>query len=499
MERMYLRKSRADGEYETVEEVLQRHEKMLQEHALKAFGHLIPEKYIYREVVSGETIQDRPMMQQLLKCIQEESISAVLVVDPQRLSRGDLRDCGTVIRAFRYTETIISTPQKNYDLTDKFDRKFLEMELMRGNDYLEYVKEIMLRGRLASVREGNYIGSLPPYGYDKIKVGKSYTLSENTESDVVRLIFDLYVNQNLGCAAICRRLDELGIKPRKSEYWVSASVQEILHNPVYIGKIRWNRRKTIHKYENGEIIKCRPGSSDASLILSEGKHPPLVSEALFQTAQEKRGKQPRTKKETALINIFAGLCRCECGAAMVSRSSNKAQLRLVCSQQIHCRNKSVMYSEYLTEVVRLLRENIPELQAKYETENSEVNFPQSTILANLKKTLQEIENQQAKLYDLLERGIYSETVFTQRNTELAKRRTAAQNVIEAAKNTQAKEINCLESIIHTEDIIYCIENDDLTAKEKNDFLKTVIHQIDYSRKMDTERSNPFFLKITFIL
>lgn len=174
---IYLRKSRADGEHESVEEVLAKHHRILQDYAVSKLGGAIPEEYIYREVVSGETIQDRPEMKKILDRIQTEDITGVLVVDPQRLSRGDLSDCGTIIRAFRYTDTLIITPPKTYDLAEKFDRKFFEMELMRGNDYLEYIKEIMNRGRLASVNEGNFIGSVPPFGYDKIKVGKSYTLT----------------------------------------------------------------------------------------------------------------------------------------------------------------------------------------------------------------------------------------------------------------------------------------------------------------------------------
>lgn len=499
MEKMYLRKSRADGEQETVEAVLQRHEKILQEHALKSFGHLIPEEHIFREVVSGETIQDRPMMRQLLESIQSEDVTAVLVVDPQRLSRGDLRDCGTVIRAFQYTDTIVSTPQKNYNLSDKYDRKFLEMELMRGNDYLEYVKEIMLRGRIASVSEGNFIGSQPPYGYDKVKVGKSYTLAENAESDVVRLIFDLYVNQNLGWTKICQQLNELGIKPRKSPYWVPATVHDILQNPVYIGKIRWNWRKTIKKYENGEITKSRPKSPKENWIMVDGKHPPLISEELFQAAQEKHGKHPRIKKETKLINIFAGICRCECGAAMVTRPSSKAQLRLMCSHQTHCHNKSVIYAEYQAEVVRLLNESIAEMQAIYQNGNDTTIKLQTDVIGNLKKELLEIEKQQDKLYDLLERGIYSESVFVQRNAALADRRSATNKAIEAAMAVQTQAIDYHERIVRLSEVVQCIESDDMTPKAKNDLLRAVIHKIDYSRKMDKERNSPFYLKISFAI
>ncbi|HAC03355.1 MAG TPA: recombinase family protein, partial [Eubacterium sp.] len=64
---IYLRKSRSDDPAQTVEEVLAKHERILQDYCMKEYGKAIPEKRIYREVVSGETIQDRPVMQQLLK------------------------------------------------------------------------------------------------------------------------------------------------------------------------------------------------------------------------------------------------------------------------------------------------------------------------------------------------------------------------------------------------------------------------------------------------
>lgn len=498
MELMYLRKSRADGEHETVEDVLRRHERILQEFALKEYGHTIPEDCIFREVVSGETIQARPEMCRLLERLQSRGVDAVLVVDPQRLSRGDLRDCGTVIRAFQYTNTVIATPQKCYDLSDKFDRKFLEMELMRGNDYLEYVKEIMLRGRLASVAEGNYIGSSPPFGYDKVKVGKSYTLAENGESDAVRLIFEMFVNQDLGYARICQELDRLGIKPKKKGYWVPASIKDILANPVYTGKIRWNWRKTIKQYHNGEIVKSRPKSPEDSWIIVEGKHPALISEELFQAAQEKRGRAPRIRMTKQLQNPFAGLCRCECGAAMVLRPSTKAQLRIMCQQQTHCHNKSALYSEFEAEVVRVLQDRIADLETQYaaEGERGTAMQLQENLLAGLRRELIDIEMQQEKLYDLLERGIYTEPVFLQRNAALAERRSATEAAVQRAQIIKTQKTDIRERIVKLTEAIAVIENKSLPIKEKNDFLRTAIKEIRYTRKIGRYDNDPFVLDIS---
>lgn len=110
---MYLRKSRQDDPNETVEEVLAKHEARLQAHAEKMLGRRIPDEDIYREVVSGESIDDRVEIQRVLRRIEDPEVRGVLVVDPQRLSRGDLEDCGRLINDLRYTSTLMA-PHKLY-------------------------------------------------------------------------------------------------------------------------------------------------------------------------------------------------------------------------------------------------------------------------------------------------------------------------------------------------------------------------------------------------
>ena len=236
---IYLRKSRQDDERETIQEVLARHERQLQEYAVKTFGYAISEENIYREIVSGETIEDRPEINKVFTRMQNDDILGVLVIEPSRLTRGDLLDCGTVVHIFRYTQTLIITPNKSYNLEDKYDRKFLEMELTRGNDYLEYTKEILQRGRNASAKEGNYIGSYAPYGYDRIKIGKDWTLTPNeTEAAFVRIAYQMYADGH-GANSIAKHLGSIGAKPRNREHFTPETIRQMLTNPVYIGKIRY--------------------------------------------------------------------------------------------------------------------------------------------------------------------------------------------------------------------------------------------------------------------
>lgn len=285
---MYLRKSRQDDPTETVEEVLKKHEIQLQDYALNNFHYRIPNDDIYREVVSGETIDDRPMIQAVLKRIEDENIKGVLVIDCQRLTRGDMLDCGIIVHSFRYTNTLIITPQKTYTLSDKYDRKFFEMELSRGSDYLDYTKEILRRGRDASKRRGNYIGSVAPYGYDRIKIGKDWTLKPNDESQYVKLIFERYT-QGVGTFDIVNEIEKLGAKPRNSKSFDYNRITDIIKNPVYVGKIKVNEDETFKVMQDGKLVKKRKAKKEYELV--DGKHEPIVSQELFDKAQNERKKK----------------------------------------------------------------------------------------------------------------------------------------------------------------------------------------------------------------
>lgn len=87
----YLRKSRKDIEAEShgEGETLARHEKILNDLANRL--NIKIDKF-YREVVSGETISARPIIQQLLSDVDNGMWAGVLVVEVERLARGNTLD-----------------------------------------------------------------------------------------------------------------------------------------------------------------------------------------------------------------------------------------------------------------------------------------------------------------------------------------------------------------------------------------------------------------------
>ena len=191
---IYLRKSRADIEAEAhgEGETLLRHEKALLDLAKRQKLNVTE---IYREVVSGETISARPMMQKLLEEVEQGIWTGVLVMEIERLARGDTIDQGIVAQAFKYTGTKIITPMKVYDPSNEFDEEYFEFGLFMSRREYKTINRRIQRGRIASVKEGKYISSVAPYGYDRIKIknDKGYTLKSNPDqAAVVKMIYDLY-------------------------------------------------------------------------------------------------------------------------------------------------------------------------------------------------------------------------------------------------------------------------------------------------------------------
>ena len=125
---MYLRKSRADLEAEAhgEGETLARHERILMDYAKK---NKINVTKIYKELVSGETITARPVMQQLLSDVEKGIWAGVLVVEVERLARGDTIDQGLVAQTFKYSGTKIITPMKIYNPNNEFDEEYFEFGL----------------------------------------------------------------------------------------------------------------------------------------------------------------------------------------------------------------------------------------------------------------------------------------------------------------------------------------------------------------------------------
>lgn len=488
----YLRKSQSDDPTLTVEEVLENHEKILDDWTERHLGGKIPERNKFREVVSGETMKERPGILQILRMIESPNIKAVLVVEPQRLTRGDGEEIGRLMKLFKYTNTLIVTPYRTYDLRDDYDWEALERELRKGNDYLEYSKKILNRGRLLSVSQGNYIGNVPPYGYDKDWVmdgkRKCPTLKINPEqANVVQMIFDMYVNQDLGRNVICRKLDSLGVKPPRGKHWSPEAMYDMLDNIHYIGKVRWNFRKTVNIVEGGEIRKTRPKMEIGEYLIYDGKHPAIISEELFNAAQEKKGRNNRAKPNTKIRNPLASLLFCRCGRAMTLRTYkyNNGKPRLLCDGQVHCGTGSCLYDEMIERVIAVLEECIEDFEIRLNTDTGDSAKLHAKLIKSLEKKRDELEKRELSQWAAQTNPDESQRmpvhIFKALNEQLLKEKEEVKEALCKAYESMPAPVDYTEKIARFRDALEALRDPDVDAQTKNTLLKKCIDRIEYHR------------------
>ena len=500
---MYLRKSRQDDPNETVEEVLAKHEAMLQDWALRELGHTISEEYIFREIVSGERISDRRELQKVLRAIESNEVAGIICRDASRLSRGDLIDCGTLMSTLQFTSTLVATPMMVYNMEDKMERRFFQDELLRGSSYLEYTKEVLSNGReIAVTKRGAYIGSVAPYGYKKVKIGKICTLEPHeTEADVVRMIYDLYVNQDVTFHSIARKLDSMGIMPRTGTTWRDTSIRQIVANHHYDGKVIWGKRKTKIVIEDGKQIRTRRWSNEDDFEIVDGMHPALVDHETFVRANEKRLNNPRIIRDLQLSNPLAGVLFCsKCGHAMRRVPYTHAEHRYAChTHRPGCMKSIKMSDVHEAVIVALEQSELPDLRAKLNDNQGSSRAIQQKILDGLMKQMEEYKEQEENQYELLETKKYTLELFEKRNAALREKMKKCEAQIREAKNNMPKEVDYAERIVALEDAINALRDDSVSIEDKNRFVKKIVDRIEITTFPLPKRSTGCNLKIDLLI
>lgn len=503
---IYLRKSRADLEAEAhgEGETLSRHKAALTELARKrglAIGA------IYEEIVSGETIAARPQMQKLLSEVGAGEWDGVLVMEIERLARGDTMDQGLVAQTFKYSNTKIITPIKTFDPANEFDEEYFEFGLFMARREFTTTNRRLVRGRQASAKEGKYLGSVAPYGYKKVKLenqkGFSLEIIEE-QAKVVRMIFDWYINgaeingerKQLGLHAIATRLNELGIKSfTNKEFWTVYGVRNMITNPVYIGKIRYGYRK-VKKTVSPEGIKrkIREFAQDGDYIVCDGLHEPIIDESVFRKAQEKIAERTTTpvKDRHKIVNPFAGLIYCaKCGRAMTYCAPQLRwhNPRITCNAA-GCKTVSSDFSLVEKRILSVLEDWVGEYSVDKEEFLEQENF-----LAEIEKSksaaekeLSELQAQLDNVYVFFERGTYSEKVFKQRSEAIEKQ-------ISEHTETLDKLNSEMQTIVDKErvqtEFVPAVKHllkvyGDLNASEKNTMLKSIIQRIVYEKNFSAQ-------------
>ncbi len=313
----------------------------------------------------------------------------------------------------------------------------------------------------------------------------------------------MYINgKNLG--EIISKLKSLNITPPKQEIWYKTTLQRILNNITYTGKIQYTDNKYLkRRNELGKVVYTKNPNPDIYIV--DGLHEAIISEEIFNKAQSiyksHQLSDTRTKEQFELKNPLSGLIKCQvCGATLKRKTNgNASYVGLRCS-------KHHVASSHLDLVEKKVYESLQILLNNYEIDlkSSETNNEIETLISNsekqihlLNEELQKTYSQKEKLYDFLEQEIYDKNTFLKRSQLLANKILDIKNKISelealksdytTLKTRKENYIPVVKKVIET----YPHAN----IMQKNKLLKSCLKKIEYYKKTNSRNKDDFTIKL----
>lgn len=490
---MYLRKSRVDYEAERTsnEDTLSRHYDILSDLAIKN-KHVIGQ--VYREVVSGDTIQDRPQVQQMISDIIAGKWEGVYVTEIERLARGDTADQGIIQRVFMVSGALIVTPQQTYDSRNNaIDEQSLEFRLFLARQELKTLNRRQQAGKERSLDEGKFIGSRAAYGYRKYKLndqrGHSLLLHEE-EAKVVFQIGTWYLygmdGHPMGLKAIASRLTDMGVSPGdNAKVWTASRIHRMLTNPVYAGYIRYGYDKVEKDLSLTGYKKKRVINNDCKL--RKGIHPAIYPQEMFDAIQNKLhgyDKHLPVRKGSQLSNPLAGLVFCaECGHVLSHLPDCGRQPAILKCRTRGCPTVQTYREPVEQAVLSVLQQWLDDAGRKSAPETPKQETVIVSALDSMTAEHDRISRQIERIQDLLEQGVYTVEQYKERFSKLSRRLDELSNAISEELRLQAAKPVYVSKQELAPAIVRLLEAyPTATAQEKNDMLKSCISSIVYRKE-----------------
>lgn len=282
---------------------------------------------------SGKSITGRPEFTQMLQDVADDKdgVEYILVFKLSRFGR----NAADVLNSLQYIQDFgVNLICVEDGIDSSKDSGKLTITVLSAVAEIERENILVqtMEGRKQKAREGKWNGGQAPFGYT-LDSKKGMLLVNPEEAEIVKIIFNKFVNEGLGADSISNYLNQHGYvktKYRSHElnYFTRSLVRKILDNPVYIGKIAYGKSST-EKIKGTRDQYHRVRNDD--FLLAEGLHEAIIDLDLWEGARAKREETGVKWVKTHSLeheHILTGLLKCPvCGVGMsgtVRRRKNKS-------------------------------------------------------------------------------------------------------------------------------------------------------------------------------
>ncbi len=258
---------------------------------------------------------DRPAFKEMINDIECGNIDMVITKDLSRLGR-DYSDVGKYIERYFPEHNIrFIAIYDDVDTITEMDDMVPVKAIM--NDL--YCKELSRKFRAMlynKKKDGMFISIEAPFGYKKDPNRKGHLIIDDIESEIVKRIFNMYINGK-GTYQIARTLNEENVDPpsanRKhitsiTNKWRHETIRRILLNETYIGSVVAGKNKKINYKSKKRIVLPK-----SEWIIKENMHDPIISKNDFEIVQNLLNNN-NNSKVVKYDYLLRGIVKCkDCG------------------------------------------------------------------------------------------------------------------------------------------------------------------------------------------
>lgn len=445
---------------------------------------IISSKFIFIEGgVSGKKADRRPEFQKMIATAKSKpkQFDVILVWKFSRFARN--QDESTFYKGMLRKKYSIDVVSISEPIMDGMYGRLIEMIIEWQDEFYSYnLAGEVKRGMTEKALRGGY-QARPPLGY-RIETAGTPPVVVPEEAALIKKIFSMYADKNQSPYEIARELNGMGLKTVQGKNFEKRSIEYILRNPTYTGKIRWNRTEN-----STNRIKDKE-----EWIISNGQFEPIVSDYIFQAAQSRfeleyhpRGSRPAASQK----HWLSGLLKCSgCGCTLVaSKRLEKKSNRIYWNFQCCGYSKGkCLISHQISEIkiVDALCSALKEIiiSGNMEYALKQPSSPTSTYdSAICEEQLNKLFLKEKRIKDAYLAGIDSIEEYRQNKMIIAQERDSLNTFIQQW-DTPLENNKCSNKQIvsKVKNISEIISDDSIPHIQKNNAIKSIIEKIIYDKE-----------------
>lgn len=441
--------------------------KLIREYGNKN-GYIVPDEYVFvDDGISGRAAKNRGAFQQMIGYAKEKDkpFECILLWKFSRFARNQEE-------AIFYKSMLARQGISVISISEPLPEGPFGSLMERILEWMDEFYSIRLsgevkRGMLEKFSRGEPL-SVPAFGYDMRN--KQYYPNEN--ADIVRSVFQSYLDGE-GFRTIAVRLVDAGVRTKRGGIPDNRFIEYMLHNPVYVGKLRWSRE--------GRAASTRH-YDDENIIITDGTHEPIIDMDTWNAVQKKLaerkamyGKHQRCDQPAGWA--LKGLVRCSaCGSTLVRASYASPSMQCHSYARGACNvSHSITIKKADAAVIAAL-----EQAAKTQDFNLVPDVPKKKAVINTEKLIIAEEKKLARVYEAYEAGIDSLQEYAEKKKQITATIQNLKNICRAEETPKYDPAAFAKKVQSVADFI---KRTDVSPEEKNKALRSILSKIVYEKEV----------------